>query len=99
MRRTFADIAVTADASNFAGDHDVGGALDAVRERFAAAVKIVELRFSDGVIDVNRGHQQLASFLHLIQTMDAGRGFFADAAPIPDHVVPNARAFLVDALE
>ncbi len=47
MGRAFADIAVTADDGDFAGEHDVGGALDAVRERFAAAVEVVELGLGD----------------------------------------------------
>src|SRR3954447_11744071 len=99
MRRAFADIAVTAHASYFTRDHDVGGALDAVREGFAAAVEIVELRFRDRVVDVDARNQQIASFHHLIQTMHAGGGFFAHAAPVFDHVVPNSRALFVNALE
>ena len=77
MRAAFADIAVAADDRDFAGDHDVRGALDAVGERFAAAVEIVELRFGDGVVDVDGRHQQLAGFQHLIKAMHAGGGFFA----------------------
>ena len=46
VRRALADIAVTADHGDFAGHHDVGRALDAVGQRFAAAVEIVELRSS-----------------------------------------------------
>ena len=53
MRAAFADVAVAADDGHLAGDHDVGGALDAVGERFAAAVEIVELRFGDRVVDVD----------------------------------------------
>ena len=54
-----------------------GRALDAVRERFAAAVKIVELRFRDRVVHVDGGNQQLAGFQHLVEAMHAGGGFFA----------------------
>jgi hypothetical protein len=60
VRAAFADVAVTADDGDLAGDHDVGGALDAVRQRFAAAVEIVELRLGDGVVHVDGGHEQLA---------------------------------------
>src|ERR1051325_9333158 len=55
MRRAFADVAVTANASDLPSDHYVGGALDAVGERFAAAVKIVELRLRDRVVHVDGG--------------------------------------------
>ena len=85
MRRAFADVAVTADHRHFARDHHVGGALDAVGQRLAAAVKIVKLGFGDGVIDVDGRHQKFSGFLHLIEAMDAGGRFFADAFPIFDH--------------
>ena len=60
LRAAFADVAVAADDRDFAGDHDVERALDAVDERFAAAVEIVELRFGDGVVHVDGGDEQLA---------------------------------------
>jgi hypothetical protein len=41
-------------------DHDVGGAVDAVDQRVAAAVEVVELRLGDRVVDVDRREQQLA---------------------------------------
>ena len=59
MGRAFAHVAVAADHGHFAGHHDVGGAFDAVGQRFAAAVKIVKLGFGDGVVDVDGGDQQL----------------------------------------
>ena len=83
---TLAYVAVAADHRDLAGDHDVGGALDAVDQRFAATVKIVEFRFGDGVIDVDGRHQQFALLLHLIEAMNAGRGLFGDTAPIVDDV-------------
>ena len=43
VRRALAHVAVAADHRDLAGHHDVGGALDAVGQRFAAAVEIVEL--------------------------------------------------------
>ena len=38
LRRTFADIAITANHRDFSGQHQVGGALDAVGQTFAATV-------------------------------------------------------------
>src|SRR5688572_32749621 len=37
-----------------AGDHDVGRALDAVDQRLAAAVEVVELRLGDRIVDIDR---------------------------------------------
>ena len=91
LRGAFAHIAVAADDRDFAGQHDVGGALDAVGQRFAAAVEIVELRFGDRIVDVDRRNQQLAFLLHLVQPVHAGGRLFRNAAPVRDHVVPALR--------
>jgi hypothetical protein len=58
--RALADVAVAADHRDLAGDHHVGGALDAVDQRVAAAVEVVELGLGDRVVDVDRREQQLA---------------------------------------
>src|SRR6185437_9427027 len=99
MGAAFADIAVTADDGDFAGDHDVGGALDAIREGFPAAVEIVEFGFGDGVVDVDGGDQQFSLFQHLIEAMHAGGRFFGNAFPILHDFVPETRAFFRDAFQ
>ena len=43
LRAALADVAVAADDGDLAADEDVGGAVDAVDERVAAAVLVVEL--------------------------------------------------------
>ena len=55
-----ADVAVAADDGDLAADHHVGGAVDAVDQRVAAAVEVVELRLRDRVVDVDGREQQLA---------------------------------------
>ena len=92
--RAFADIAVAADTRDLAGDHHVGGALDAVRERFAAAVEIVELRLGDRVVHVDRGNEQLALLEHLIEAMHAGGRLFGNAAPLLHDRGPAERILL-----
>src|ERR1700678_2775144 len=99
MGRAFADIAVATDDGDFAGDHDVGGALDAIGERLAAAVKVVKFGFGNGVVDVDGGNEQCSGLLHLIEAMNAGGGLFTDAFPILDDVVPEAGTLLGHALE
>jgi hypothetical protein len=44
-RKDFADLplAIAADGGDFTGDHDIGGALDAVNQRFAAAAQVINL--------------------------------------------------------
>ena len=50
LGRALANIAVAGDDGDLAGDHDVGGTLDAVDQRFAAAVEVVELGLGDGIV-------------------------------------------------
>ncbi len=49
-----ADVAIAGDDDDLAGDHHVGGPLDAVGQRLAAAVEVVELALGDRVVDVDR---------------------------------------------
>ena len=74
-----ADVAVAADDGDLAADHHVGGAVDAVDERVAAAVEVVELRLGDRVVDVDGREQQLAGLEHLVEAVHAGGGLLGDA--------------------
>ena len=99
LGRALADVAVTDDEGDLAGDHDVGGALDAVDEGFAAAVEIVELRLRGGVVDVDGRDKEGAVFEHAVETLDAGGGLFRDALPALHDLMPVAGLFLGDLLE
>ena len=79
LRAALADVAVAADDRDLAADHHVGGAVDAVDQRVAAAVEVVELRLGDRVVDVDRREQQLAGLGHLVEPVHAGRGLLGDA--------------------
>src|SRR5215831_19955994 len=59
----------------------------------AAAVDVVELALGDGVIDVDRGEEQLAGLFHLIQAMDARCGFLRHSLNALSNLRPNAGAF------
>ena len=65
--RALADVAVAADDGDLAGEHDVGRAEDAVDERVAAAVEVVELRLRHRVVDVDRREQERALLGHLVE--------------------------------
>ncbi len=80
-------------------NHHIGGALDAVGQRFAAAVQVVELRLRHGIVDVDGGNQQFALLLHLVEPVNAGGGLFGNAAPFLSHLVPVLRIFGVYPLE
>ena len=99
MRAALAHIAVSANHANLARDHHVGGALDSIGQRFAAAVKVIELRLGNRIVDVDRRNQQRARFVHLVQAMDAGGRLFGNAAPVFDHVVPAGLVLAVNLLQ
>ena len=62
------------------------GALDAVGQRLAAAVEVVELALGDRVVHVDRRDGQFAALVHLVQAMHAGGGFLGEAAEIGKQV-------------
>ncbi len=99
MRAALAHVAVAAHHGDLAGDHHIDRAFDAVGQRFAAAVEVVELRFRDRIIDVDRRDEQCAGFEHLVETMHAGGGLFGDALPVLHNRMPETRSLLVHALE
>src|SRR3546814_9142238 len=75
LRRALADVAEAGNRGDLAREHHVGAAADGVDERFLAAIKIVELRLGDAVVDVDRGEGQLALHGDVVQAVDAGRRF------------------------
>ena len=74
-----ADVAVAADDGDLAADQDVGGTVDAVDERVAAAVLVVELRLGHRVVHVDGREEELAAALHLVEAVDAGGRLLGDA--------------------
>ena len=88
-----AHVAVAADDRHLAGDHHVRGPLDAVGQRFAAAVEVVELRFGTRVVDVDRRHEQFARRLHLVEPVYARGRLLAYAAPFGHRTVPLRSIF------
>ncbi len=73
-----AHVAVAGHHGDLAGQHDVGGALDAVDEGLAAAVQVVELGLGDGVVDVDGGDLEVAGLEHLVQVVHSGGGLLAE---------------------
>ena len=78
--RALADVAEAGDHRDLAGHHHVGAAADAVDQRLAAAVEVVEFRLGDAVVDVDRREQQAAFLGHLVEPVHAGGGLLGDAA-------------------
>src|SRR5438046_9916016 len=56
-----------------------------------ATIEIVEFRFGDGIVDVDRWNQQPAFLMHLVKAPDAGGGLFRYATPILHDLVAAMR--------
>ena len=80
LRAALADLAVAEDDRDLAAEHHVGRAVEAVDQRVAAAVDVVELALGDRVVDVDGREEQRAGLHHLVEAVHAGRRLFADAA-------------------
>lgn len=86
LSAALADITVSSNNANLAGNHDISGTLDAVNERFTAAVQVVELGLGDRVVDVDGGDEQLALLEHLVEVVDTGGGLLGEAIAALEHV-------------
>lgn len=74
MTYTLSDVSETGNDSDLTGEHDIGGTLDAVDERFTAAVVVVELGLGDGVVDIDGGDLELSIPEGLVQVVYTGGG-------------------------
>src|SRR4029453_12224974 len=90
---TLADLAEAADDGDLAAEHDVGRAVQAVDERVAATIDVVELALGHGVVDVDGGEEELSFLRHLVEAMDARRGLLAHAADARRDALPLTRRF------
>jgi len=80
------DIAEASNDGNLASNHDIGGALDAINQRLAAAVEIVELGLGDGVVHVDSRDQKLAFFVHAVKMVNASSSLLRQAIAVLEHI-------------
>ena len=86
LSAAFAHVTVSGDDGDLAGDHDVGGALDAIDERLPAAVEVVKLGFGDGVVDVDGGDLEKSLLVELVEIVDARSGLLGAAVDAIEQV-------------
>lgn len=83
---TLANVTKTSDDGDLASNHDIGGTLDAVNQRFTAAVEVVEFALGDTVVDVNGGDQKLLLLQHAVEVVYTGGGLFRDTVAVLEHL-------------
>merc|ERR1711957_562397 len=64
------------------------GTHETIRKRMLASVKVVKLRLRNTVVDVNARKKKRSILLHLVETVDTGRGLFRDTDATDGHLVP-----------
>ncbi len=94
-----AHIAVTKHHHHLAGNHHIRCTLDAIGQRLATSVQVIELRFGNRIVHINGRHQQFASFHHLIQPVNARRRFFRNPLQALHRLVPAAIILVQDPLQ
>ena len=72
LHAAFTHVAVASHDDHLAGNHHVGRPLDAVDERLAATVEVVELRLGHRIVHVDGRALERALALHVVETMNAG---------------------------
>jgi hypothetical protein len=85
---TLADITVSSDNGDLTSNHDIGGTLDSVNERFSASVEVVELGLGDGVVDVDgRAEETVVLVLeHAVEVVDTSGGLLGDTVAVLEHL-------------
>jgi len=91
---TLSYITVSSDNGNLTSNHDIGGTLNSVNERFSASVQVVELGLGNGVVDVD-GRAEETVFLvleHAVKVVNTSGGLLGDTVAVLEHL----GVFLVD---
>ena len=80
--RTLAYIAITTYYRYFTGHHHIGSAAYSVYQAFLATVFVVEFRFGNRVIHIDRRNRQCAFCHALVKTVNTCSCFFAEALDV-----------------
>ena len=89
IARSLCHVAVAAHDRDFTADHDIKRAIQSIDQRMSAAVEIIELRFGDRIVDVDRRNQEPIFLMHLVEAMHTSRGLLGNASPILHNLVPS----------
>merc|ERR1719483_336576 len=65
---------VTSNHGDLSSQHDISSSLNTINKGLPASVQVIELRFGDGVININGRDLEVAVLEHLVQVMHAGGG-------------------------
>src|SRR4030095_6663333 len=80
LRTPLAYVALPGDDGNLPSNHDIRRPLDAVHQRLAASVEIVELRFGNRIVHVDGREGQPPLLFHDVKPVYARRCLFGDSA-------------------
>lgn len=90
---TFTDITESADDDLLTSNHNVGGSENTIRKRVSASIDIVELGFSNGVVNVDSGERKFTLLSDLVESMNTSGGFFRNTCQTSDDISPSGGIF------
>ena len=99
LSAAFAHITIAHHHDNFSCHHHIGGSFDAIGQRFAAAIEIVELGLGDRIVHIDGRYQEATFLLHLVETVHTGSGLLGNTLEFLDHFMPAVGVFLMHLLE
>lgn len=77
-----ADISKTCYNSDLTSKHDISSTLDTVNQGLAASIVVIELGFSDRIINIDGRNFELAIPKRLVQVMNSSSGLLRDATDL-----------------
>lgn len=83
---SLSDVTETGNNGDLSCNHNIGGTLDTIDKGLTAAVKVVELRLGNGVVDVDSWNQKGALLEHLVEVVNTGGGLLGNTVAVLEHL-------------
>lgn len=77
-----ADVAISGNNSSLTSNHNVCGALDSINKGLTAAVKVVELRLRDAVVDIDGRNLELTLGHHFVEVVHSSSGLLRETEAV-----------------
>lgn len=82
MGTSFSDISVAEDEDFLSTDHNIGGSVNTIYKGVFASVNVVELGFSNAVVDVDDWAEDSSFTFQLVESGDTSSGLFRDTLQV-----------------
>lgn len=83
---SLANITITGDDGDLAGDHNISSTFDTIDEGFSASIKIVKFGLCDTVVDIDSRDQELVALEHSVEMVNTSGGLLGDTIAALEHL-------------